>query len=113
MDVRKKTRAIKTRVFYDAFSLLWERTVLPVLLLTSPAARNGLRDLLTQVLAASPAFFEQLMVDLMIAMGYGGSRKEAGQATQQTNDDGIDGICHPRLISKESTIRAATIMHCR
>ncbi|MDG6399669.1 restriction endonuclease [Pseudomonas quasicaspiana] len=49
-------------------------------------------DLLTQVLAASPAFFEQLVVDLMIAMGYGGSRKEAGQATQQTNDDGIDGI---------------------
>ncbi len=28
----------------------------------------------------------------MIAMGYGGSRKEAGSATQQTNDDGIDGI---------------------
>src|SRR5690606_16280483 len=28
----------------------------------------------------------------MIAMGYGGSRKEAGQATQATNDDGIDGI---------------------
>jgi len=29
---------------------------------------------------------------LMIAMGYGGSRKEAGRATQATNDDGIDGI---------------------
>ena len=49
-------------------------------------------DLLTQVRAASPTFFEQLVVDLMIAMGYGGSRKEAGRATQQTNDDGIDGI---------------------
>lgn len=49
-------------------------------------------DLLAQVRAASPTFFEQLVVDLMIAMGYGGSRKEAGQATQQTNDDGIDGI---------------------
>lgn len=49
-------------------------------------------DLLTQVRAATPTFFEQLVVDLMIAMGYGGSRKEAGRATQQTSDDGIDGI---------------------
>lgn len=49
-------------------------------------------DLLAQVRAATPNFFEQLVVDLMITMGYGGSRKEAGRATQQTNDDGIDGI---------------------
>ena len=49
-------------------------------------------ELLAQVRAAKPSFFEQLVVDLMIAMGYGGSRKEAGRATQQTNDDGIDGI---------------------
>lgn len=49
-------------------------------------------DLLTQVRATSPIFFEQLVVDLMLAMGYGGSRKEAGKATQATNDDGIDGI---------------------
>ena len=49
-------------------------------------------DLLLQVRNASPSFFEQLVVDLMIAMGYGGSRKEAGRATQATNDDGIDGI---------------------
>lgn len=48
-------------------------------------------ELLSQVRNASPTFFEQLVVDLMIAMGYGGSRKEAGQATQQTNDNGIDG----------------------
>lgn len=49
-------------------------------------------ELLAQVRSASPAFFEQLVVDLMIAMGYGGSRKEAGRATQATGDDGIDGI---------------------
>jgi restriction system protein len=49
-------------------------------------------ELLAQVRAASPTFFEQLVVDLMIAMGYGGSRKEAGRATQATGDDGIDGI---------------------
>ena len=49
-------------------------------------------ELLVQVRAATPSFFEQLVVDLMIAMGYGGSRKEAGKATRATNDDGIDGI---------------------
>ena len=49
-------------------------------------------ELLDQVRAGSPAFFEQVVVDLMLAMGYGGSRKGAGQATQSTNDDGIDGF---------------------
>ncbi|AIC19519.1 restriction endonuclease [Pseudomonas chlororaphis] len=49
-------------------------------------------ELLAQVRAATPSFFEQVVVDLMLAMGYGGSRKEAGKATQLTNDGGIDGI---------------------
>lgn len=49
-------------------------------------------DVLTNLLQASPAFFEQVVVDLMLAMGYGGSQKEAGQATKATGDDGIDGI---------------------
>ncbi|WP_223453263.1 MULTISPECIES: restriction endonuclease [unclassified Pseudomonas] len=49
-------------------------------------------ELLVQVRAATPSFFEQVVVDLMLAMGYGGSRKEAGKATQLTNDGGIDGI---------------------
>lgn len=49
-------------------------------------------DILAIIRKASPGFFEQIVVDLMIAMGYGGSKKEAGQATQYTNDDGIDGI---------------------
>lgn len=49
-------------------------------------------EVLDSIRQASPAFFEKLVVDLMISMGYGGSRREAGQATQSTNDDGIDGI---------------------
>lgn len=57
------------------------------------ALNDSLADeILDTVITASPSFFEQLVVDLMLAMGYGGSRKEAGQATQATNDDGIDGI---------------------
>lgn len=54
---------------------------------------QNLRDeLLRRLLQGSPAFFEQVVVDLMIAMNYGGSRKEAGKATKVTADDGIDGI---------------------
>ena len=49
-------------------------------------------ELLHEVLALSPRFFEQLVVDLMVAMGYGGSNQEAGQTTRYSSDGGIDGI---------------------
>jgi restriction system protein len=49
-------------------------------------------DLLGRVVNASPKFLEQLVIDLMLAIGYGGSRKDAGQAIGGTGDDGIDGI---------------------
>lgn len=49
-------------------------------------------EIINAVLDASPVFFENLVVDLMLAMGYGGSRKDAGKATQYTQDGGIDGI---------------------
>jgi len=49
-------------------------------------------DLLERVHAVDPTFFETLVVDLLIAMGYGGSRKEAGKAIGQSGDEGIDGI---------------------
>jgi restriction system protein len=49
-------------------------------------------ELLSRVLNASPKFLEQLVIDLMLAIGYGGSRKDAGQAIGGTGDDGIDGI---------------------
>ena len=48
--------------------------------------------LLAQVKKASPAFFERLVVDVLVAMGYGGSRVDAGKAVGQTGDGGIDGI---------------------
>ncbi|MBK8317139.1 MAG: restriction endonuclease [Betaproteobacteria bacterium] len=48
--------------------------------------------LIAQVMLCSPAFFEQLVVDLLLAMGYGGSRRDAGQAVGKTADGGIDGI---------------------
>ncbi len=55
--------------------------------------RAGLAsELLNRVKAAPPKFFEQLVVELLIKMGYGGSRKDAGQAIGRAGDEGIDGI---------------------
>ena len=50
------------------------------------------QDLLDRIKTCSPKFFETLVVDLLVAIGYGGSRKDAGQAVGRSGDDGIDGI---------------------
>lgn len=49
-------------------------------------------ELLLQISTSSPRFFEELVVALMLSMGYGGSRKEAGNAVGRSGDGGIDGI---------------------
>ncbi len=50
------------------------------------------KDLLETIKACSPRFFEKLVIDLLLAMGYGSSRREAGQLTSRGSDEGIDGI---------------------
>ena len=54
--------------------------------------RDLAADLLEQVKQADPTFFESLVVDVLVRMGYGGSRKDAGEAIGQAGDEGIDGI---------------------
>lgn len=49
-------------------------------------------DILKSIKDCSPQFFEQLVIDIIVKMGYGGSRKEAGQAVGRSGDEGIDGI---------------------
>lgn len=49
-------------------------------------------DLLDRIRGASPAFFERLIVGLLIAMGYGGTSEEAGRAIGKSGDDGVDGV---------------------
>lgn len=49
-------------------------------------------ELLDRIKAAPPDFFERLVVDLLLAMGYGGSRRDAGQAVGKSGDGGIDGV---------------------
>lgn len=50
------------------------------------------QELLESIKQCSPAFFELLIIKLMIKMGYGGSREEAGRAVGGSGDGGIDGI---------------------
>jgi restriction system protein len=50
------------------------------------------KEVLDVVKNCSPGFFEKLVVDLIVRMGYGGSRKDAGQALGRSGDGGIDGI---------------------
>ncbi len=54
--------------------------------------KNLEAELLDQIRASSAAFFERLVVDLIVAMGYGGSRQDAGRAIGRSGDEGIDGI---------------------
>lgn len=54
--------------------------------------RTLAQELLQKIKASPPAFFERLVVELLVKMGYGGSLKDAGRATRLTNDEGIDGI---------------------
>ena len=49
-------------------------------------------ELIEIIKSCSPTFFERLVVELLLAMGYGGSRVEAGRAIGQSGDGGIDGI---------------------
>jgi restriction system protein len=57
------------------------------------ALRAGLAaEIIETIKQCSPDCFEQLVVDLLVRMGYGGSRKEAGQAIGKSGDEGIDGI---------------------
>ena len=62
--------------------------------------RNGNRalranlasEVLERVLKASPGFFESLVVDLLVAMGYGGTQEDAASVVGRSGDGGIDGI---------------------
>jgi restriction system protein len=49
-------------------------------------------DLLQQLKVCSPAFFERLVVEVIVKMGYGGTRQDAGKAIGKAGDGGIDGI---------------------
>jgi len=49
-------------------------------------------EVLEQIKSVSPMFFEQLVIDLLVSMGYGGNRQDAARAVGKSGDGGIDGI---------------------
>ncbi len=50
------------------------------------------REIIDRILSAPPSFFERAIVSLLLAMGYGGTAKEAGRAIGRAGDDGVDGV---------------------
>jgi len=50
------------------------------------------QEILSKLKPVHPAFFEKIVVELLVKMGYDGSIAEAGKATKYSNDEGIDGI---------------------
>jgi len=72
------------------------------------------QDLLTRVRNAPPAFFERLIVNLLLSMGYGGaSADKAGRTLGRSGDDGVDGVvdqdilgCGSRLYSSQTIYSA-------
>ena len=50
------------------------------------------RQIVTRVHSFSPAFFERLIIDLLVKMGYGGGRMETGRALGRVGDGGVDGV---------------------
>ena len=55
-------------------------------------------DLLNKIIHSNPFFFEKIVVDLLLKMGYGNFKKDAGFTTQATNDEGIDGIINQDVL---------------
>lgn len=60
------------------------------------------RDLLDKIKECPPAFFEKLVIDLLLAMGYGGSRQEAGKIVGKSGDGGIDGVINEDKLGLDS-----------
>lgn len=58
-------------------------------------------EILEEVKNCSSSFFERLVVDVLVGMGYGGSREEAGQAVGGAGDGGIDGIINEDRLGLE------------
>ena len=73
--------------------------------------RELAEEMLEKILAGPPAFFEQVVVNLVTAMGYGGSVADAGQALGQSGDGGVDGVINdfPEQMMESAGIHAADV----
>lgn len=70
-----------------------ERTPIEAIELAYQTVRNNLvTELLQRIKGCSPGFFETLVVEVLVKMGYGGTRKDAGEVLGKSGDEGIDGV---------------------
>ncbi len=70
-----------------------EKTPEEVLETAYQSLRDDLaNELLQTIKSSSPNLFEKIVIELLVKMGYGGSRQDAGRAIGKSGDEGIDGI---------------------
>ena len=60
------------------------------------------RSILQKILSNPPDFLERVIIDLVVKMGYGGNRKDAGEAIGRSGDEGIDGIIKEDLLGLDT-----------
>ncbi|WP_338631021.1 restriction endonuclease [Clostridium baratii] len=84
-------------------TLINERTPSEEIAISFEELKNSLADeILEKIKSCSFEFFEKSVIELLIKMGYGGSREEAGRATRRTGDEGIDGIINEDRLGLDS-----------
>jgi restriction system protein len=89
-DVSRNNRETTTT---ESVAIATEQTPEEAIELAHQSLRLSLaQDILSRILSCSPTFFERLVVELLVKMGYGGSRRDAGERIGQSGDGGIDGI---------------------
>jgi restriction system protein len=93
LEFKTRSNTESTTTEIDTTVPTEERTPREVMEDAYVTIRGGLiGELLEQIMQGSPSFFERLVVDLLVSMDYGGTRKDAGEAVGRSGDEGIDGI---------------------
>lgn len=93
IEFRDASRNNRETTTAESIATATEQTPEEALELAHQSLRLSLaQDILSRILSCSPTFFERLVVELLVKMGYGGSRRDAGERIGQSGDGGIDGI---------------------
>lgn len=93
IEFRDASRNNRETTTTESVAIATEQTPEEALELAHQRLRISLaQDILSRILSCSPTFFERLVVELLVKMGYGGSRRDAGERIGQSGDGGIDGI---------------------
>lgn len=93
IEFRDASRNNRETPTTESVAIVTEQTPEEALELAHQSLRLSLaQDILSRILSCSPTFFERLVVELLVKMGYGGSRRDAGERIGQSGDGGVDGI---------------------